>query len=124
MVLLAGCVKNIELQDSLQRLARMSETERLACIDRIIEEVIKKEKEEQKEAERAARMAEHDEQNADSLGEIHECVARFCGGFWHRRFLLAFQEIKDAFLVFRKLVEHGVTTTFIHVRFASDAFSF
>ncbi|MBP5219608.1 MAG: tetratricopeptide repeat protein [Bacteroidaceae bacterium] len=57
--------QNIELQDSLQRLARMSETERLACIDRIIEEVIKKEKEEQKEAERAARMAEHDEQMAE-----------------------------------------------------------
>ncbi|MBO4597508.1 MAG: tetratricopeptide repeat protein [Bacteroidaceae bacterium] len=52
--------ENIELQDSLQRLAKMPEAERLACIDRIIEEVIKKEKEEEKAAEREARQAEHD----------------------------------------------------------------
>ena len=38
---------NVELQDSLQRLAKMPEAERLKIIDKIIEDLIKKEKEEQ-----------------------------------------------------------------------------
>ena len=44
---------SVELQDSLQRLAKMPETERLKIIDRIIEELKKKEKEEQRKREEA-----------------------------------------------------------------------
>ena len=40
----------VELQDSLQELARMSETDRLAAIDRVIEALKKKEKEAEKKA--------------------------------------------------------------------------
>ena len=43
----------IHLQDSLQELARMPEAERLAAIDRVIDELKKKEKEEQKKAREA-----------------------------------------------------------------------
>ena len=44
---------SVELQDSLQRLAKMPEEERLKIIDRIIEELKKKEKEEQRAREEA-----------------------------------------------------------------------
>ena len=44
---------SVELQDSLQRLAKMPEAERLKVIDRIIEELKKKEKEEQRAREEA-----------------------------------------------------------------------
>ena len=44
---------SVELQDSLQRLARMPEAERLKIIDRIIDELKKKEKEEQRAREEA-----------------------------------------------------------------------
>ena len=44
---------SVELQDSLQRLAKMPEEERLKVIDRIIEELKKKEKEEQRAREEA-----------------------------------------------------------------------
>ena len=44
---------NVELQDSLQRLAKMPEAERLKIIDKIIEDLIKKEKEEQRAREEA-----------------------------------------------------------------------
>ena len=44
---------NVELQDSLQRLARMPEAERLKIIDRLIDELKKKEKEEQRALEEA-----------------------------------------------------------------------
>ena len=44
---------NIELQDSLQRLAKMPEDERNKVIDKIIEELIKKEKEEARAREEA-----------------------------------------------------------------------
>ena len=43
----------VELQDSLQRLAKMPEAERLKIIDKIIEDLIKKEKEEQRAREEA-----------------------------------------------------------------------
>ena len=43
----------VELQDSLQRLSRMPEEERLKVIDQLIAEVIKKEKEEQRAQEEA-----------------------------------------------------------------------
>lgn len=46
---LAPHVAAVELQDSLQELARMPEKERNAAIDRVIEALIKKEKEEAKE---------------------------------------------------------------------------
>ena len=44
---------NVELQDSLQRLAKMPEDERLKVIDRIIEELKEKEKEEERAREEA-----------------------------------------------------------------------
>ena len=44
---------SVELQDSLQRLAKMPEAERLKVIDRIIEELKKKEKEERRAREEA-----------------------------------------------------------------------
>ena len=42
----------VELQDSLQRLSRMTEKDRMAVIQKIIEDLIKKEKEEQEKAKR------------------------------------------------------------------------
>ena len=44
---------SVELQDSLQRLAKMPEEQRLKIIDHIIEELIKKEKEEERAREEA-----------------------------------------------------------------------
>jgi len=48
----------VHLQDSLQTLARMPETERLAVIDKIIEQVIREEEEAKAEMEKAAYLAE------------------------------------------------------------------
>ena len=50
---LAPHTSAVELQDSLQRLAKMPEDERNKIIDHIIEELIKKEKEEQRNMEEA-----------------------------------------------------------------------
>ena len=50
---LAPHTSAVELQDSLQRLAKMPEDERNKIIDHIIEELIKKEKEEQRNLEEA-----------------------------------------------------------------------
>jgi tetratricopeptide (TPR) repeat protein len=50
----------VHLQDSLQTLARMPEDERLAVIDKIIEQVIKEEEEAKKDAEREAYLAEQE----------------------------------------------------------------
>lgn len=50
----------VHLQDSLQTLARMPEAERLAAIDKIIEQVIKEEEEAKREAEREAYLAEQE----------------------------------------------------------------
>jgi len=44
-------VEAVELQDSLQRLSRMTEDDRVAVINKIIEDLIKKEKEEKKKAQ-------------------------------------------------------------------------
>jgi tetratricopeptide (TPR) repeat protein len=52
----------IHLQDSLQTLARMPEEERLAAIDRIIEQVVKDEALAKAEAEKAAYLAEQQSQ--------------------------------------------------------------
>jgi tetratricopeptide (TPR) repeat protein len=51
-------VEAVHLQDSLQVLSKMPETERLAVIDKMIEEVRKREEEEKKEAERERYLAE------------------------------------------------------------------
>ena len=51
----------VELQDSLLRLSKMSEAEQLAIIDKIIEDLIKKEKEEQRKAEREEFLAQREE---------------------------------------------------------------
>ena len=45
-------VEAVQLQDSLQTLARMPEAERLAVVDRLIKEHIKREEEAKREAER------------------------------------------------------------------------
>ena len=47
----------VELQDSLQRLSRMTEEERMAVINKIIEGLIKKEKEEQEKVKRDENFA-------------------------------------------------------------------
>lgn len=51
-------VEAVQLQDSLQNLARMPEAERLAVIDKIIEKVKKEEEEAKKEAAKEAYLAE------------------------------------------------------------------
>ncbi|MCC8143172.1 MAG: tetratricopeptide repeat protein [Tannerellaceae bacterium] len=53
-------VEAVQLQDSLQTLARMPETERLAAIDKIIEQVIKEEEQAKAEAEREAYLADQE----------------------------------------------------------------
>lgn len=58
-------VVNVQLQDSLQHLATLSEAERLRIVEKIIEEVIKKEEEERKEAERQELMDKREEAMAD-----------------------------------------------------------
>lgn len=58
-------VEAVHLQDSLQTLARMPEEERLAVIDKIIEQVIKEEEEAKALAEKEAYLAE-----AEALGGI------------------------------------------------------
>jgi tetratricopeptide (TPR) repeat protein len=52
----------VHLQDSLQTLARMPEEERLAAIDKIIEQVIKEEKEAKESAEKEAYLAKQEAQ--------------------------------------------------------------
>ncbi len=57
----------VALQDSLQRLAKMPEEERNKVIDRVIEELIKKEKEEQRkreEAEAEQKLGEEEAKNS------------------------------------------------------------
>lgn len=46
--------QNVELQDSLQHVARLPEAERLAVVQKIIDELLRKEKEEKEEADRLA----------------------------------------------------------------------
>lgn len=53
-------VEAVHLQDSLQTLARMPEAERLAVIDKIIEQVIKEEEEAKALAEKEAYLAEQE----------------------------------------------------------------
>jgi len=50
----------VELQDSLQRLSRMTEEERLVVVNKIIEDLIKKEKEEQEKAKRDDYLAKQE----------------------------------------------------------------
>ena len=51
----------VELQDSLLRLSKMSEEEQLVIINKIIEDLIKKEKEEQEKADREEFLAQREE---------------------------------------------------------------
>lgn len=55
-------VQAVHLQDSLQTLARMPETERLAAIDKVIEQVIKEEEEAKALAEKEAYLANQEAQ--------------------------------------------------------------
>ena len=59
-------VEAVNLQDSLQRLARMPEEERLAIINKIIEQVKKEEEEAQKQAEMEEYLALQEQKNADN----------------------------------------------------------
>lgn len=56
---LVGYVEEVQLQDSLQLLALKPESERIAIIQKIIEEIERKEKEERELAEKEARLAEN-----------------------------------------------------------------
>jgi tetratricopeptide (TPR) repeat protein len=60
-------VEAVHLQDSLQAIARMPEAERLALIDRIIEEYIENEKRAKEEAERERYLAEQDMSGAGNF---------------------------------------------------------
>ena len=53
-------VEAVELQDSLQRLSRMSEEERMAVVNKIIADLIKKEKEEKEKAQQAENQAKQE----------------------------------------------------------------
>jgi hypothetical protein len=54
-------VEAVELQDSLQRLAKMSEDERLAVVNKIIADLIKKEDEEKKKQERENYLSDQED---------------------------------------------------------------
>ena len=56
---LVGYVEEVQLQDSLQLLALKPESERIAIVQKIIEEIERKEKEERELAERESRLAEN-----------------------------------------------------------------
>lgn len=62
-------VEAVHLQDSLQQLARMSESERLFVINRLIEDIKKKEKEEENKERREAMLAERGQYGNTSLFE-------------------------------------------------------
>lgn len=59
----------IELQDSLQRLAAMSQEERTVAIDNIIKQLIAKEEEERKLAEEAERESSRQQMMNNAMGE-------------------------------------------------------
>ncbi len=65
---------SVELQDSLQRLAKMPEAERNKIIDKIIEDLIKKEKEEQRARE--AEEAEQVLQKQEAVGNRQQQTAQ------------------------------------------------
>ncbi len=77
---------SVELQDSLQRLARMPEAERLKVIDRIIEELKEKEEEERRAQEEAE--AEQIQQRQGAVGNRQQTpttapTAQTAGGAWY-----------------------------------------
>ena len=74
---LAPHTNAVELQDSLQRLAKMSEAERNKIIDKIIEDLIKKEKEElraQQEAE-AEKVLQRESSKGNNMSSPTKSVA-------------------------------------------------
>ena len=64
----------VELQDSLQRLAKMPEEQRLKVIDKVIEELIKKEKEEKRKQEEAE--AEKSLQQQEARNGVNQQTSR------------------------------------------------
>lgn len=62
---LVGFAENVQLQDSLQHLATLTEAEQLEIINKIIEEVKKQEEEERKAAEREELMNKREEAMGD-----------------------------------------------------------
>lgn len=62
---LVGFAENVQLQDSLQHLATLSEAEQLKIIDKIIEQVKKQEEEDRKTAEREELMSKREEAMED-----------------------------------------------------------
>lgn len=67
---LVGYAEAVELQDSLQRLAKMSETERMAVIEQIIERVKEEEKQQKEREELEARMSARDEALAEASARL------------------------------------------------------
>ena len=59
----------VHLQDSLQRLSRMSDEERMVVINKIIEDLIKKEKEEAEKAARDEYLAQQDDLRAEQRAQ-------------------------------------------------------
>lgn len=72
----------IYLQDSLQRLANMSEADRNKAIDRVIEELIKKEKEE-KRAQQEAEAEQQSQQNRGNTTTQQTPATTQQGGAWY-----------------------------------------
>ncbi|MDR0733693.1 MAG: tetratricopeptide repeat protein [Dysgonamonadaceae bacterium] len=58
-------VESVELQDSLLRLSRMTEDERLVVVKKIIDDLIKKEEEEKKKAEMDEYLAQQESRQAE-----------------------------------------------------------
>ncbi|MDD6209026.1 MAG: tetratricopeptide repeat protein [Bacteroidales bacterium] len=65
-------VEAVNLQDSLQRLAKMPEEERLVVINKIIEQVKKEEEEAKKQAEMENYLAMQEDKNAAALAEMEK----------------------------------------------------
>ena len=63
-------VEAVQLQDSLQTLARMPEADRLAVIDKIIQDLIKKEEDAKKEAEKEQYLAQQ-QSNREAMGNMN-----------------------------------------------------
>ena len=89
----------IHLQDSLQTLAKMSETDRNAAIDRVIEALKKKEKEERK-AQQEQQAQQQQAQNQGNTGrdqQAQQQTAQTQNGLWYFYNQMAVNQGKAAF---------------------------
>ncbi|MDR1562511.1 MAG: hypothetical protein LBS54_05435 [Dysgonamonadaceae bacterium] len=65
-------VQAVELQDSLQRLSRMTEEERLAVVNKIIADLIKKEKEEQEKADMEEYQSQRQSMQSERQSQLRQ----------------------------------------------------